>query len=103
MRGAVTGLALVLMLVSAFVLYAVTSETRRLEIEVQSAERHRERLNSEIAVLKADWAYLSRPSRIEPAARQLGMGPATPRQSQRLEDLPVRRAAADPPAGEAGR
>jgi cell division protein FtsL len=103
MRGTVTGLAVLLMLVSAFVLYAATSETRRLEIEVQSAERQRERLNSEIAVLRADWAYLSRPSRIEPAARQLGMGPATARQSQRLEDLPVRRTAANLPAPGAGR
>jgi cell division protein FtsL len=104
MRSAITGLAVVLTLVSAFVLYAVSSDTRRLELEVQADERLRERLAGEIAVLKADWAYLSRPSRLEPAARQIGMRPATALQSVRLEDLPPRRAAsANAPALAAGR
>ena len=104
MRGAVTGLAVVLMLVSAFVLYAVSSDTRRIELEVQADERQLERLGSEIAVLKADWAYLSRPSRLESAARQIGMRPATARQAVRIEELPLRQATAgDPPGPGAGR
>jgi cell division protein FtsL len=100
----VTGLAVVLMLASAFLLYVVSFDTRRLELEVQANERLRERLAGEIAVLKADWAYLSRPSRLEAAARQIGMRPATALQSVRLEDLPLRRAAsATTPALAAGR
>jgi cell division protein FtsL len=94
MRGAATGLAVVLMLLSAFLLYAVSSETRRLELGVQSSERRLERLRSEIAVLKADRAFLARPSRLESAARRLGMRPATARQNIRIEEIPLRRAAA---------
>ena len=75
MRIAATTCACALTLASAYVLYAEGMETRRLEAHVQSAERQRERLESEIAVLKADRAWLARPARIEPAARALGLRP----------------------------
>lgn len=70
-----TGLSFVLAIVSAFVLYATTVSTRQLELEVQAAEQKLERLKSDIAVLKADRAYLARPTRIEPAALQQGLRP----------------------------
>lgn len=75
MQFAATTCACALTLASAYVLYAEGMETRRLEAQVQSSERQRDRLESEIAVLKADRAYLARPARIEPAARALGMRP----------------------------
>lgn len=74
-----TGLSFVVALVSAFVLYSTTFKTRRLELEVQAAEQRIERLRSEISVLKADRAYLARPTRIEAAAKKLGLRPATDR------------------------
>jgi cell division protein FtsL len=75
MRIAATALAGALTLASAWVLYAEGSATRRLEAQVQAAERQRERLESEITVLKAERAWLSRPARIEPAAKALGLRP----------------------------
>ena len=68
--------AIGLTIASAYFLYAESVDTRRLEARVQMSERLRERLENEIAVLKAERAYLSRPGRIEPAARALGMRPA---------------------------
>ncbi len=81
MRIAATGFALALTLASAFVLYSESTVTRRLETQVQGAERQRERLEGEIAALKAERAHLARPARIEPAARALGLRPASERQT----------------------
>jgi cell division protein FtsL len=66
-------LAISLMLASAWFLYAEGSATRRLEAQVQAAERQRERLEGDIAVLRAERAFLARPQRIEPAAKALGL------------------------------
>ncbi|MGB3719759.1 MAG: cell division protein FtsL [Proteobacteria bacterium] len=63
-------------IVSAVLLYAVSYDTRHWISIVQSQERQIERLRSDIAVLKAELAYLARPERIEPAARSLGFVPA---------------------------
>jgi len=95
----VTGIAVVFMLASAFVLYVVSFDTRRLELQVQADERLREQLVSEITVLRADWAYLSRPARLEAAARQIGMRPATPQQLVRIEEAPLRRVEAAQASG----
>lgn len=80
MRIAATGMALSLTLASAVALYWESNSTRRLDATVQSAERQRERLEGEIAALKAERAFLSQPARIEPAARALGLRPASERQ-----------------------
>ena len=80
MRIAATGTALALTLASAVALYWESNSTRRLDARVHSAEKQREQLESEIAALRAERAFLSQPSRIEPAARALGMRPATERQ-----------------------
>lgn len=67
-------------LTSALFLYALNYETRRLEAEVQQSQREAERARSDIAVLKADRSFLSRPERIEPIAREQGLGPASAQQ-----------------------
>jgi cell division protein FtsL len=70
--------------VSAFALYALKYDTRRLELEVQAHERTVEKLQAEIGMLKAEYAHLARPQRIETLARALGLAPVTSRQYLRL-------------------
>ena len=74
MRLLTLALAL-LALASAFLLYGLNYETRRLESRVQAQERAIDRTRSDIAVLKAERAHLARPERIEPLARAQGLGP----------------------------
>jgi cell division protein FtsL len=68
-------------------LYAIKTDTRRLELHVQSQERTYDRLVDDIAVLRAERAHLARPSRLEAFARQLGMQPLQERQLIRLDVL----------------
>lgn len=67
-------------LASAFLLYALNYDTRRLEAAVAARERAAEQARSDIATLKAERAFLTRPERIEPLARGLGMRPIGERQ-----------------------
>lgn len=60
---------------SAFVFYLIDYDARRIAADVQAKERQSERAEADIAVLKAERAYLARPERIEPAARARGMQP----------------------------
>lgn len=60
---------------SALFLYGLNYDTRRLEEQVQAAERQAERARNDIAVLKAERSHLSRPARIDPLARQMGLAP----------------------------
>jgi len=69
---------------SAVMLYNVSYETRRLEARIQARERLAEKLESDIAVLKAERAYLARPERIEELARRQGLEPIRERQYLRL-------------------
>lgn len=74
---------------SAFLLYALSYETRRLEAEVQGKEQTANRARSDIAVLKAEKSHLSRPERIDPFARAQGLAPPRPDQmgnSARIAD-----------------
>lgn len=87
MRFIATMLATALTLASAYVLYTESLETRRVSERVDQSEQARRGLESEIAALKAERAFLSRPTRIEPAARALGMRPATGGEFGRIEDL----------------
>lgn len=75
-----TMIAAVLALASAFFLYGVNYETRQLEAEVSAKERMAEEARSDIAVLKAERAHLTRPQRIEPLARAQGLAPPTDEQ-----------------------
>jgi cell division protein FtsL len=70
---------------SAFALYALKYETRRLELNVRVQERAVRKLEGEIKVLKAEFAHLARPERIEPLARGLGLAPVAGRQYLRLD------------------
>lgn len=85
-----TGLSFVLAILSAFVLYSTSVTTRRLEQEVQAAEHKLDRLKSDIAVLKADRAFLSRPTRIEPEALKLGLVPNAKRVVLSEDGAPTR-------------
>ena len=79
MRMLVLG-SLMLALASAFLLYGINYDTRRLEDRVEAQERAIEEARSDIAVLKAERAHLARPDRIEPIARAQGLRPATEEQ-----------------------
>lgn len=93
MRQAMTALALLLAFLSAAALYAITYDTRRLEARVHGQERRVERLEADIAAARAELAHLSRPERIEPIARALGLTSPTSRQFVGDASLPRRKAA----------
>ena len=84
-----TLMALMMTLGCAFALYGISYDTRRLALKVQAEERQAERLRNAIAVLRAERAFLSRPERIEPLARNMGLEPATGQQHVRINGLPV--------------
>ena len=61
-----------------------------IEALLQAQERQIEKAQSDIAVLRAELGFLTRPERLEPLARQyLGMQPATAAQIVRIEELPT--------------
>ena len=64
-------------LASAFALYAIKYDTRRLEARVQAQERALEKAESDVTVLTAERAHLARPERLEPLARLIGLAPIT--------------------------
>ena len=74
-------------LLSAFALYAISHQTKLLADANQSAERENTKLGRDIAVLRAERSYLTRPDRIEPLARKLGMQPARGDQFITREEL----------------
>ena len=69
---------------SACALYGLKYETRRIETRVNAQERAAEKAERDIAVLKAERAYLGRPERIEALARLQGMEPVRERQYARI-------------------
>ena len=82
---------------SALMLYSLNYETRRIEASVQSQERTADKARSDIAILKAERSHLTRPERIDPLARQMGLLPPRPDQlsatSQQSEIPPLHRMA----------
>lgn len=78
----------IMVLVAAGSLYAVKHDTQRIERVVQARERAAEKAESDIAVLRAERAYLGRPERIEPLARKQGLEPIREQQYSRLEEPP---------------
>ncbi len=78
----------IMVLVAAGTLYAVKHDTQRIERVVQARERVAEKAESDIAVLRAERAYLGRPERIEPLARKQGLEPIREQQYSRLEEPP---------------
>ena len=77
--------ALCMALGSAVALYGLKHDTRRIEARVQAKERAAERAERDIAVLKAERAYLGRPERIEALARAQGLEPVRERQYVRVD------------------
>jgi cell division protein FtsL len=67
--------AIALTIASAFGLYQIKYDTQQLEAKVQAGERMIEKMEGDIAVLKAEKAYLARPERIETLARKQGLAP----------------------------
>lgn len=76
----------VLVLASAAALYVVKYDARRLEADVNRREQAIERAQSDIAILKAERAYLARPERIEALARAQGLQPIREPQFSRLDE-----------------
>jgi cell division protein FtsL len=76
---------LILALASAFALYVLKYDTRRMELRVQTLERSLDQVREEIGLLKAQHAHLARPERIGPLARALGLAPIETRQYLRVE------------------
>lgn len=72
--------AVFLVLSSALLLYGLNYDTRLIESGVAASEHSADRLRADIAVMRAERAHLSRPDRIDPMARSLGMRPTEPRQ-----------------------
>lgn len=83
----ITTTSVFLALASAFLLYGLNYDTRQLEARVQEEERAVAKARSDIAVLKAERAHLTRPDRIEPLARAQGLAAATDKQFAR--DVPI--------------
>lgn len=75
-----------LAIASAFLLYGLNYDTRRVEAEMHRLERAADKARSDIAVLKAERAHLARPGRIEPAARAQGLAPVAGRQLAQTDD-----------------
>jgi cell division protein FtsL len=84
MHRALNLVLLLLALASAFALYVLKYDTRRMEARVQGLERAVDSLEAEIARLRGEHAHLARPERIEPMARTLGLAPVGPRQYLRI-------------------
>ena len=72
-------------LASAFALYAIKYDTRRLEARVQAQERALEKAENDVTVLTAERAHLARPDRLEPLARLIGLAPIASSQYLRIE------------------
>jgi cell division protein FtsL len=89
---------LLLALASAFALYALKYDTRRLELRVQALQRTVGTLEGQIAALKGRHAHLARPERIEPLARALGLAPIRQGQYLRIEAGPSSVAESPAPA-----
>ena len=80
-------LALVAAVVSAVSLYAIGHRTRQLADTTADTARVIRDHEREIAVLRAERAFLLRPERIEPMAREIKMRPITGEQFTTTEAL----------------
>ncbi len=90
-----TGIVALATIAAAFFVTWIKHDTRRLEAKLQAQERQIEKAESDIAVLRAELGYLTRPERLDPLARKLlGLRPATSGQITTLDELPRRAAPA---------
>lgn len=79
---------------AAFGVTWLKHDTRRIEAKLQAQERQLEKAESDIAILRAELGFLTRPERLEPLARRhLGLQPATANQIIGIDELPHRTSA----------
>jgi cell division protein FtsL len=78
--------AVALAIGAAFALYSVKHDTRLIELRVQTQERRLEKIQSDIAVLQAERAWLARPERIDQMARGMGLRPIAESQYSGIEN-----------------
>jgi len=87
----ITALSIAFTLIAAAGLYSVNYQTRALEHKLKTARDDLESLTREVETLKAERAFLARPERIEPIARNYGMQPARGEQFLQMGDAgPIR-------------
>ncbi len=90
MRRALTAASVLFAIAAAVTLYGIVYDTRRIAARTHDLEKTAERAEAEIAAAKAELAHLSRPERIEPLARAMGLMPPTPKQFVDESRLPRR-------------
>lgn len=84
-------LAVLLLIGAAVSVYKIKYEATWQAVEVERLSRQIEREKVAINILKAEWAHLIRPDRIQNLAeKHLDLKPVDPRQRIALIDLPVR-------------
>lgn len=77
-------------------IYQQKHETRQLESRAAALSREISEQTRALAVLRAEWTYLTRPERLETLAREkMGLEPVSPEQVIRFSDLTAPRRAAD--------
>jgi len=97
MRNAITAFAVFALIAAAFGLYSITYDTTRLGNTVAALTDKVAATEAEIAVLRAEKANLTRPTRIDRLTRaNLKLRPLQPNQLGRVADLPWRGDAAGP-------
>ncbi|MFP3920553.1 MAG: hypothetical protein ACLFPA_01300 [Dichotomicrobium sp.] len=81
-------------------IYQQKHETRQLEARAAELSREISEQTRALAVLRAEWTYLTRPERLEKLAEQMGLKPVKPDQITQFADVAGSPAGAD---GQAGR
>jgi cell division protein FtsL len=89
-------LAVLLLIGAAVTVYKIKYEATWQAVEVERLTRQIEREKVAINILKAEWAHLTRPDRIQNLAeKHLDLKPVDSRQRIALADLPMRPARVD--------
>ncbi len=89
-RGAIIA-AVITISLAATGTYRLKGEVKDVRQEADRTAREIKAIRAETALLKAEWAYLSRPERLEElAGRYLGLAPVTLEDRAQVAELPVR-------------
>jgi hypothetical protein len=100
MKGRATLFWICLAALVGFGLFHVKYKVQELEEELGRLNADIMREQEALHVLRAEWAFLNRPERLEDLnARFLHLGPLTPAQIGSLDDLPARAPEADTEGG----
>jgi cell division protein FtsL len=97
-RGRATLFWIALVAAVGFGLFHVKYKVQALEEEVTQLNSRIVHEQEQLHVLRAEWAYLNRPERLEDLNRRLlGLVPVSPAQFGILDDLPARDTPRDTP------